>query len=124
MKIRAIAIFVLIALICAIPAYADTDGKVGVDTKAIDFVPDIAFNGTEAYCTVQITGDNVTDTIAAKMTLKQGVTAIDSWSGIGHGFLILRGETTVSLGVTYTLIIESIINGVKQPTVTILRTNA
>lgn len=51
-------------------------------------------------------------TIAATLTLTQGSTVIDSWSGTGTGYLILSGNANVSSGVTYTLTVSGTIDGV------------
>ena len=116
MKKRSIVLFVLMAMLFAIPAYA-------ASPRAIDYFTDIVFDGTEATCTARITGDRVTDSITATMTLKQGNRVIDSWSSSGNGILSLRGTADASRWVTYTLVVESTVNGVVKTPVTIQRTN-
>ena len=116
MKRKVVMLPLIVALLLAIPCYAMT-------ARTIDYVPDIAFDGTEATCTVRITGDNATDSISATMTLKLGTRVIDQWEGSGFGVLRLEGVTGVSHRKTYTLAVDAIINGVEQPTVTIARTN-
>ena len=116
MRKRSIALFVLIAMLFAIPTYA-------ASPRAIDCFTDIEFDGTEATCITRITGDRVTDSITATMTLKQGNRVIDSWSGSGNGILSLRGNANVSRRVTYTLVLEWTVNGIAKTPVTIQRTN-
>ena len=116
MKKRSIALFVLMAMLFAIPAYADSP-------RAIDYFTDIEFDGTEATCITRITGDRVTDRITATMTLKQGNRTIDSWSGSGSDILSLRETADVSRRVTYMLVLEWTVNGVEKTPVTIQRTN-
>lgn len=116
MKRKVVILPFIVALLLAIPCYA-------MSARTIDFVPDVVFDGTEATCTVRITGDNVTDSISATMTLKLGTRVIDQWEGSGSGILELEGVAEVSHRKTYTLAVDAVINGVEQPTVTIARTN-
>lgn len=116
MKSKFIALLLVLALILAIPAYAATP-------RTVDIVPDIVFSGNKATCTARITGDRVTDQIAAKMTLKQGSRVINEWSDSGRGILKLTGNANVSRLTTYTLTVSATINGVTRPAVTITRTN-
>ena len=103
-------------LLLSVTAFATTP-------RAITVVPDIEFDGTEAICVVRITADNLTDTIYATMTLKQGNTVIDSWSGIGEWSLKLKDTVTVELNKTYTLTVVYSVNGVVHTPITISRTN-
>lgn len=116
MKKKVTVLTVIMAMVLAIPAYA-------MATRAVDFVPDIVFDGTEATCTVFITGDRSTDYISATMTLKQGTRVIDEWEDSGYGVLAMEGITEVTRRKTYTLRVDATVNGVAQPTVTIARTN-
>ncbi|MBR4057985.1 MAG: hypothetical protein IKK00_07660 [Oscillospiraceae bacterium] len=116
MKKRSIVLLVLMAMLFAIPAYAES-------SRAIDYFTDIEFDGTEATCITQITGDRVTDSITATMTLKRGNRVINSWSGSGNGILSMRGIADVSRRVTYTLVLEWTVNGVAKTPVTIQKTN-
>jgi hypothetical protein len=83
----------------------------------------VVFDGTEATCTVFITGDRSTDYISATMTLKQGTRVIDEWEDSGYGVLAMEGIAEVTRRKTYTLRVDATVNGVEQPTVTIARTN-
>lgn len=116
MKRRIMPFVVLIALLLATPAYA-------VSTRLISVVPDIQFSGTNATCMVQIVGDRTTDRISATMELWQDDEMIDSWSGVGYGFLILEGDATVRKYETYQLAVSYSVNGTVKTPVTIERTN-
>ena len=116
MKRRILPFVVLIALLLATPAYA-------ISTRLISVVPDLQFNGTNANCMVQIVGDRTTDKISATMELWQGNEMIDSWSGLGYGFLKLDGDATVRRNATYKLTVSYSVNGTTKTPVSINRTN-
>lgn len=116
MKRRIMPFLVIIALLLATPAYA-------VSTRLISVVPDIQFNGTNATCMVQIVGDRTTDKISATMELWQDDEMIDSWSGVGYGYLKLEGDATVRRYETYQLTVSYSVNGKVKTPVTIDRTN-
>ncbi len=92
-------------------------------TQTVSIVPNITFNGTKATCSVSITGNMLTDTISATMTLKRGTTVIDEWTDSGSGFLYMSETADVARWKTYTLTVNATINGVAKPEVTISRTN-
>ena len=116
MKKRIMPFVVIIALLLAAPAYA-------VSTRLISVVPDIQFSGTNATCMVQIVGDRTTDKISATMELRQGNEKLNSWSGVGYGFLKLEGDATVRKYETYQLTVSYSVNGKVKTPVTIDRTN-
>lgn len=85
--------------------------------------PNIIFNGAEAVCTAEITCDRLTDKISYTMSLWQGNTLIDSWSGNGSGFLTISETASVSKGNIYKLSVECTVNGTALMPVSITRAN-
>lgn len=79
--------------------------------------PILSFNGTTAVCSVTCQGSKTTDKIEATLTLYQGSTYVDSWSGSGTRKVTLSGECKVQSGKTYRLEVAYSINGVDQPSV-------
>lgn len=77
----------------------------------------LSFNGATASCATVCRGDTTKDMIDVTMTLYDGNTVIDAWSGAGIGNVFLSKEETVSRGRTYHLDVVYYINGVKQPLV-------
>ncbi len=114
---KILSMLLVMTLLLAVSAYA-------VVPRTIDVLPDITFNGTKADCSVRITGDYLTDTISATMTLKYGSTVIASWSDSGSGILKMEESATVELNKTYTLTVAYSVNGVTKTPVTITRTNS
>lgn len=78
-------------------------------------VPSITFNGTLAKCNVSVTADNMSDSIQISVKLLQGSTCIATWNDSGNGFLNFSSSKSVTKGKEYTLSVEAIIGGVKQP---------
>lgn len=116
MKKRIMPFIIAIALLLATPAYA-------VSTRLISVVPDIQFSGTNATCMARIVGDRTTDRISATMELWQDDEMIDSWSGVGYGYLKLEEDATVRRYETYQLTVSYSVNGTVKTPVTIERTN-
>ena len=116
MKKRIMPFVIIIALLLATPAYA-------ASARLITVVPDIQFSGTDATCMVRITANKTTDKISATMELWQDNEMLDSWSGVGYGFLKLEGDATVRKYETYQLTVSYSVNGTVKTPVTIDRTN-
>ena len=91
--------------------------------RAIQAMPNITFNGTEAICSLTITAERVTDRITATMELKQGNRLIDSWTSSATMFLYMEETATVEENKTYTLVVTYSVNGVTRPSISIDRTN-
>ena len=116
MKKRAVALLVLLSLLITIPAYA-------VTPRTVDIGASIAFNRTEVVCTAKITGERQSDTISATMTLMKGSQIVAFWRGNGTWSLDMNGTAPVETGVTYTLTVDALINGVWQTPFTTSRTH-
>ena len=116
MKRKTTSLFFVLVMALSISASA-------FSARTIAVIPDITFNGTEATCTVQITGDRTTDNIAATMKLWQGQTLIATWSGNGTGILSLSKTATVARNKTYKLTVAYTVNGVTKTPISISRAN-
>lgn len=77
----------------------------------------IRLSGTTANCYVDCKGENSTDTVKATLTLYQGKTYVDSWSGSGKGHALVTGNCTVKSGKSYTLALTYSINGITKQSV-------
>lgn len=110
MKRRFISMFALVLLVLTITAQA-------VEPRAIGS-PVLDFNGTTAECSVTCRGDNTTDKLNVTLTLYQGSTFVDSWSGSGTYRVPVSGSAQAQRGKEYRLVLTWSINGISQPSVT------
>lgn len=117
---------VLIILVCALvfsfftTAYATTPDD--VSPLAFRMIPQISFEGERATCTAIVFGDNMNDELFVTLKLWQGNTCIATWSTSGTGHLQFTRTKTVTRGVQYKLTLDVTINGVKEPTASVLGT--
>ena len=79
--------------------------------------PILTFDGTTAKCSVICRGDNTTDKVNATLTLYQGSTFVDSWSGSGTYRVPVSGSAQIKSGKEYRLVLTWSINGISQPSV-------
>ena len=114
MRRRTICLVLIVAIILAVPAYANL--------RLVTVNPDVTFDNYEATCTVDILAEGLTDSISATMALWRGTTKIDEWSDTGTFYLSMEGTASVERYKTYRLVVNYSINGVSKPTVTIYRT--
>lgn len=110
MKKRMSLMFAVCLLVLTMAAQA-------VEPRAVGN-PVLAFNGTTAECSVTCRGDNTTDKVSATLTLYQGRTFVDSWSGSGTYRVPVSGSAEAMSGKEYRLVLTWSINGVSQPSVT------
>ena len=113
--IAAIVPFVLIFVMSAQTAQA-------AEPRAAGATLNLSFNGTTAICSAICKGDQTSDEIEATMTLYQGSTYVDSWSGSGTWKVTLSGQHRVTSGKTYRLEVSYTINGVEKPAVSTTNT--
>ena len=88
MKRRVFALVSLLILMLTMTAHA-------IEPYGAVQMPILSFNGTTANCYVDCKGENSTDTVKATLTLYQGKTYVDSWSGSGKGHALVTGNCTV-----------------------------
>ncbi|WP_418505858.1 hypothetical protein [Dysosmobacter sp.] len=110
MKRRVFALVSLLILMLTMTAHA-------IEPYGAVQMPILSFNGTTANCYVDCKGENSTDTVKATLTLYQGKTYVDSWSGSGKGHALVTGNCTVKSGKSYTLALTYSINGISKPSV-------
>lgn len=115
MKKRIFALSALIVLVLTMVAQA-------VEPRLISPTPRLSFNGTTATCSVRCTGEGSSDKMSATLTLYQGSTYVDSWSGSGTGNVSVSGSCGVESGKSYKLVVTYSINGKSQPSVSTSRT--
>ena len=62
-------------------------------TRAPKVRPGLTFSGTQANCSLTVTGDNMTDEISATIRLKHGTRTIATWTASHTGICkILEGK--------------------------------
>ena len=110
MKRRIFALTSLLILMLTMTAHA-------IEPRVASQMPILSFNGTTANCYVECKGANTTDAVKATLTLYQGKTYVDSWSGSGTGRVLLSGNCAVKSGKSYTLTLTYSINGTTKPSV-------
>lgn len=111
MKKKFLALFALVAVLVL------TIGAQAIEPRESIQRPRLTFNGTTAFCSVNCTGDKDSDQIEATLTLYQGTTYVDSWSGSGTGRVSVSGSCGVTSGKTYKLVLTYSINGISKPSV-------
>lgn len=99
----------LLLLVLPITANATTP-------RLINIKPGISFNGTNATCTVSVTGDSMKDEIEMVVKLWQGTSCIATWKTSGTGYIAFSQNKTVTKDKEYTLTADVSINGVAQTT--------
>lgn len=114
MKRRICALIALVVLALSISAQA-------AELRVSNARPMLSFNGTTAFCSVICRGDNSNDTIDATLTLYQGSTYVDSWSGSGKDRVALSGTCEAVSGKSYKLVVDYSVNGVSKPSVSTTR---
>jgi len=103
MKKRGIALFLALLLVFSISANA-------AQTRDQRASLSLSFSGTTANCSVYVVEPGVN--ITAVLSLWNGSTLVDSWSGSGATALVVSGSCPVVKGQTYTLKVTGTINGV------------
>lgn len=93
---RLISIVLVVVMLMAIPATA-----FAAPSRVASATPSLSFSGTTANCKVTIRESG--KAISATMSLWDGNTCLDSWSGNGTSLLIISGSHEVVQGKTYTL---------------------
>lgn len=110
MKKRVVVLSCLLALMFTMKIYA-------TESRVASQMPILSFSGSTAYCYVECKGGNTNDEISAKLTLYQGATYVDSWSGAAKGRVLISGNCPVKSGKNYKLTLTYSVNGVSKPAV-------
>lgn len=85
-------------------------------SRSVIIKPAIKYDGTNATCTVLVTGDATKDEIEMVVKLWQGTTCIATWKASGTGYLSFSQTKTVTKGKEYKLTADVSINGIAQKT--------
>lgn len=110
MKKSISAILLLIALLIPVSAQA-------ASPRTSRVYPSLSFDSTTATCSVYISGNKTTDSIALTAKLWQGSKCITTWHASGTGYLNFSKTKTVSSGSSYKLTADVTINGKALDTV-------
>ena len=122
MKTKAVTIFLalVLLLVCVteitVPVRASDDVRPCMAT----IYGNILFEGNEAICDASVA--DVDSKIILTISLWHGSQWLQSWSKMGVHFAVIEGRYPVESGETYTLRVESIVDGVQQQTITVVRT--
>jgi len=95
---------------------------VNAATRAINIMPNIEFDGTDATCTAYIVGNNASEPIDATIKLWNRNRCIETWTVSGTGYIVFSETILVEDGKIYRLSVDAAFDGVMQPTVSISRT--
>lgn len=115
MKRRICVWMVLIVLVLSVSVQA-------VELRYVTAQPSLSFNGTVASCSAICREDSSNDKIDATLTLYQGSSYVDSWSGSGKDRGALSGTCEAVSGKSYTLVVDYSVNGELKPSVYTTRT--
>ena len=107
-RILALAVLLIRALDMSVQA---------AEQRATAPKPRLAFSGTTANCSVRYICDSSSDEVEATLTLYQGTTYVDSWSGSGTGTVSVSGSCRITSGKNYKLVLEYSVNGSAKPSV-------
>lgn len=115
MKKRILPLALLLVFLFSISAQA-------VEPYALAAKPSMSFSGTPVSCSASCKGDSASDSVSATLTLYQGSTKIDSWSGSGKYRVFLSGDSAVKKGKEYKLVLTWSVNGKAQPSTSTTQT--
>lgn len=115
MKKRILPLALLLVFLFSISAQA-------VEPYALAAKPSMSFSGTTVSCSASCKGDFASDSVSATLTLYQGSTKIDSWSGSGKYRVFLSGDSAVKKGKEYKLVLTWSVNGKAQPSTSTTQT--
>lgn len=115
MKKHVFPLTVLLLLMFTVSAQAAVLGAASAN-------PILKFDDTTAVCSVNYRAANSNDQVKVTLTLYQGNTYVDSWSGSGIYQVSVSGECEVKSGKSYKLVMTHSVNGITKPAVTVSNT--
>lgn len=118
MKKRILSGFLPLLLVYVMAAQTAQAAELRVTNTHVE----LSFDGTTAVCFATCKGNQPSDELEATLTLYQGSTYIDSWSGSGKWKVTLSGEYEAKPGKTYRLELTYSINGEEMPAVSATNT--
>lgn len=117
MRKRLFSVLVPVLLVCVFSAQVAQAA-----TQRAYVRPSLSFSGTTATCSIICRGNSTSDDLDVTLTLYQGNSYVDSWSGSGKGSVVLSKECQVERGKTYRLEVTFFINGVEKPSESVTNT--
>lgn len=108
-KTAMILAVVMVLTMLAVPVMAE-------DQRMAYVIPSLTFQGNNALCEAQVSGNAISDTITATVKLYRAQTCIATWTVTGTGDLLFQETKRVAKGYTYTLTIDVTINDTVFPT--------
>lgn len=112
MKKLALLLAIVLIFSISVTAYASSP-------RLINIMPEITFSGTTANCAVAVTGDYATDDIDVVIKLWRGSVCLRTWYASGEGYVFWDDTAAVSKGKTYTLTVDTTINNITNPRVSV-----
>ena len=91
-------------------------------TRGITVTPELSYRGTEANCSVRITGNTESEYIQGTMKLWYRNRSLQTWNISGVGYILFSDTFAVEYGKTYRLSIDVAFDGEMQPTFSISKT--
>lgn len=101
----------LLVLVCTAGLLAEAAGP----SYVIKNSPELKFEGNVAICKASVKANNSTSYITATIKLWSKGMPIRTWKKSGKGLLYFKETAGVVPGGTYTLTIDAVVGGVKQP---------
>ena len=110
MKKRVLAILMVVIIVLSMTTFA-------VENRSRSITPGLSFSGKTANCSLEVIGDNASDTISATITLCRGTTVLKTWTESGSGYILFTDTYTVSTTGAYRLNADVTINGTTYATI-------
>lgn len=106
----------VISTVIFTPVRAMATPRVAVTT------PSLTFSGITATCIANVVADDASDHIEVNMKLMWSDTCVASWTAHGDCFVTITKTVPVTYGRTYTLVVNTWINGIQQTTQSVTNT--
>lgn len=110
MRKRAIIFALAIVMLLSMSVYA-------VEGRSRSITPGLSFTNKTANCSLEVIGDNSSDSISATIKLCRGTEVLETWYESGDGYIFFSDTYTVNKTGTYKLTADVTINGTTYPTV-------
>lgn len=112
---------IMVCLLVVLLFATITTQAFATESRLLQIIPTLYFEGSTAKCEVTVTGDNITDRIDAVIKLWRGSTCIATWTESGMGYIFFDDSCNVTRNREYTLTVDVEINDVSKPRVSITK---
>ena len=102
--------------------FISTPAHAMATTRDSKVLPILNFTGITATCKATVYATNESEHIEVNMKLMWGDTCVASWTAHGDGFVTITKTVPVTYGRTYTLVVNTWINGMQQATQSVTKT--